>query len=87
MCGCWPASSCALCPVRTRCGLLGALLERESDVNVCAAAVDVLAEIGDATILPALARCAERFSGEPFLVFAVKVASTASDRPPNDQRG
>ncbi len=65
--------------------LLGALLERESDANVCAAAVDVVAEIGDATILPTLARCAERFSGEPFLVFAVKVASdriaTARRRP------
>jgi HEAT repeat protein len=68
-------------------GLLGALLERESDVNVCAAAVDVVAEIGDATILPALARCAERFSGEPFLVFAVKVASDRIGPPAEDQRG
>jgi HEAT repeat protein len=56
-------------------GLLGALLERETEVNVCAAAIEVVAEIGDATILPTLARCAARFSHEPFVVFAVKVAS------------
>jgi HEAT repeat protein len=56
-------------------GLLVALLERETDVNVCAAAIEVVSEIGDPTILPALARCAERFAREPFLVFAIKVAS------------
>ncbi|HEX4183721.1 MAG TPA: HEAT repeat domain-containing protein [Caulobacteraceae bacterium] len=55
--------------------LLTALLERESEVNVCAAAIEVLAETGDADALPALSRCAERFANEPFLVFSVKVAS------------
>ncbi len=68
-------------------GLLGALLEREADVNVCAAAVDVVAEIGDPTILPTLARCAERFSGEPFLVFAIKVASDRIGPPAEGERG
>jgi HEAT repeat protein len=68
-------------------GLLGVLLERETDVNVCAAAVDVVAEIGDATILPTLTRCAERFSGEPFLVFAIKIASDRIGPPAEGERG
>lgn len=54
---------------------LGALLEREVEINVCAAAVEVLAEVGDHTALPALARCAQRFSGAPFLIFAIKLAT------------
>jgi HEAT repeat protein len=54
---------------------LGGLIEREKDVNVCAAAVEVLAETGDSTILPTLARCAARFPDDPFLGFAVEVAS------------
>jgi HEAT repeat protein len=68
-------------------GLLGALLEREADVNVCAAAVEVVTEIGDATILPALASCAERCAHEPFLVFAIKVASDRIGPPAEDERG
>jgi HEAT repeat protein len=54
---------------------LCALLDGESQANVCAAAVEVLAEIGDAEALPALARCAARFPGDPFLGFAIKVAA------------
>lgn len=57
--------------------LLCALLETEAQPNVCAAAVDVLAEIGDAGAIDTLARCASRFPQEPFLAFAIK---TASDR-------
>ena len=56
--------------------LLCGLLERESAANVCAAAVDVLAETSDAAALPALARCAARFQETAFLVFAIKVATT-----------
>ena len=41
--------------------LLCALLDRDAEPNVCAAAVDVLAEVGGPEALPALARCAERF--------------------------
>ncbi|MDY6948325.1 MAG: HEAT repeat domain-containing protein, partial [Pseudomonadota bacterium] len=51
------------------------LLVREHDVNVCGAAIDVLAEIGEAPALPVLAQCAARFSATPFLVFAIKVAT------------
>ena len=48
---------------------------RETETNVCAAAVEVLAEIGGPEALPALARCAERFADDPFLAFAIKVAT------------
>jgi HEAT repeat protein len=54
--------------------LLCGLLEREQHSNVCAAAVDVLAEVGTPEALPALRACAERFAGTPFLPFAISVA-------------
>jgi HEAT repeat protein len=54
--------------------LLCELLEREQHSNVCAAAIDVLAEVGTREALPALRSCAERFAGTPFLPFAVSVA-------------
>ena len=40
----------------------------------CAAVVEVLAEIGGAEALPALAQCAERFDATPFLAFTIKIA-------------
>lgn len=55
--------------------LLIELLDSEADKNVAAAAVEVLAEIGRREALPVLARCAERFAGEPFLAFSIKVAT------------
>jgi HEAT repeat protein len=54
--------------------LLCELLEREQHSNVCAAAIDVLAEVGTREALPALRSCAERFAGTPFLPFAVSIA-------------
>jgi HEAT repeat protein len=54
--------------------LLCRLLDAEFDPNVCAAAVDVLAEIGTAEAVPALERCAARFGSQTFLPFAVQVA-------------
>jgi HEAT repeat protein len=53
---------------------LTALLESEAQPNVCAAAVEVLTEIGDTNALPALAQCADRFPNDPFLLFAIKTA-------------
>jgi HEAT repeat protein len=50
------------------------LLSRESEANVCAAAIDVLTEVGDAAALPALEQCEARFRDTPFLAFAIKVA-------------
>lgn len=55
--------------------LLVELLLSEEDPNVCAAAVEVLAEAGGRESLPALQACASRFSGTPFLAFAIQVAS------------
>ena len=54
--------------------LLCELLEREQHSNVCAAAIDVLAEVGTREALPALRACIERFAGTPFLPFAASVA-------------
>lgn len=51
------------------------LIEREQNANVCAAAVEVLAETGSSSSLPALARCGARFPDDPFLGFAVKAAT------------
>jgi HEAT repeat protein len=55
--------------------LLCDLLDVESQPNVCSAAIEVLAEIGSARALPALARCEERFRATPFLAFSIKVAT------------
>ena len=60
-------------PVASR--YLCTLLEREPLANVCGAAIEVLCEVGDETALPYLARCAERFASEPFLVFSIEIAS------------
>jgi HEAT repeat protein len=54
--------------------LLSDLIEHEHQPNVCAAAVDVLAELGTRDAVPALRSCAERFAGTPFLPFAISVA-------------
>lgn len=55
--------------------ILGELIERETNSNVCSAAIEVLSETGDIASLPILARCAARFPDDPFLTFAVKIAS------------
>lgn len=54
---------------------LCALLAREPEINVCAAAIEVLAEVGDRSALPTLAQCAQRFSQVPFLGFAITLAT------------
>ena len=54
--------------------LLCELIEREHHPNVCAAAIDVLTEVGTPDALPILERCAARFAATPFLPFAVSVA-------------
>jgi HEAT repeat protein len=52
--------------------LLAPLLEHEVQSNVCAAAVEVLAEVGEPSVLSALAACERRFKGNEFLAFAIK---------------
>jgi HEAT repeat protein len=54
--------------------ILCGLLEHEAHVNVCASAIDALAELGTVEALPVLRKCAERFAAEPFLPFAISVA-------------
>lgn len=51
------------------------LLIRETEINVCAAAVEVLAEVGNEAALPALQQCAQRFAQVPFLAFAIRLAT------------
>jgi HEAT repeat protein len=55
---------------RALCGLL----EGEQHPNVCAAAIDVLAEVGTRDALPVLKVCSERFAGMPFVPFAASIA-------------
>jgi hypothetical protein len=54
--------------------ILSGVLARENEMNVCAAAIDVLAEAGRPEALPALAACEARFKDTPFLAFAIEVA-------------
>ena len=63
----WPATCRRTDATRVLCELL----EHEPHPNVCAAAIDVLAEVGTRDAIPALKACAERFAGTPFLPFAV----------------
>jgi HEAT repeat protein len=55
---------------RLLCDLIGV----DPEPNVCASAVDVLAEVGGPEAAGALDACAGRFPNEPFLAFAIKVA-------------
>ncbi len=50
------------------------MLDRETHPNVCAAAVDVMADIGSRDAIPHLERCRGRFAQQPFLPFAISVA-------------
>src|ERR1700722_4700051 len=54
---------------RVLCGLL----EHEQHPNVCAAAIDVLAEVGTRDAIPFLQACAERFSDTPFVPYAASI--------------
>ena len=54
--------------------LLCDLIEHERHPNVCAAAIEVLAEVGTPQALPALEKCAARFAATPFLPFAISMA-------------
>jgi HEAT repeat protein len=62
-------------PAEEATRLLCAVLECEQELNVCAAAVDVLGDIGETTAIPSLVRCAARFGGDPFVAFAVQLAT------------
>lgn len=51
--------------------LLCGMLAGEQEPNVCAAAIEVLAEVGGPEALATLADCARRFGGTPFLIYAI----------------
>jgi HEAT repeat protein len=57
------------------------LIETDKEPNVCAAAIEVLSEIGDAAALPPLARCQARFPDDPFIAFAVRATLDRLDSP------
>jgi HEAT repeat protein len=72
--------------------LLCDLLAREHNLNVCAAAIEVLTEVGSPAALPTLAQCETRFRETPFLLFAITIAGEriasqksypAGNQPPN----
>jgi len=52
------------------------IIDSDSHVNVCGAAVDVAAELGTEDLLAPLAALRARFADDEFLGFAVDVAST-----------
>lgn len=54
--------------------LIRGLLTRESNPNVCTAAVEILAEAGTVEAVPTLRQLAERFQSQPMLSFAVRIA-------------
>ena len=62
-------------PAEQAMPVLAGLLARDPHPNVCAAAVEVVAEVGTPDILPALEACAARFPDEPFLTFATRAAA------------
>ena len=61
-------------PGEVAASLCCGLLDSEPEPNVCAAAVEVLAEVGESSALPVLERCAERFGDTPFLTFSIQMA-------------
>jgi HEAT repeat protein len=50
------------------------VLAQEAHPNVCAAAIEVLTEVGTAAAIPALEACAARFAASPFVPFAASIA-------------
>jgi hypothetical protein len=55
---------------------LADILARDEDQNVCAAALDVLAETGTADVLDAVTALPARFPASAFLRFACAAAAT-----------
>ncbi|MEK8033892.1 HEAT repeat domain-containing protein [Ideonella sp. DXS29W] len=56
------------------CTWLVQVLRAESQINVVAAAIEVLTEVGGSAERPALLEVRSRFEDDPFLVFAVDLA-------------
>jgi len=50
------------------------VLENDKNINVCATALNLLAEVGTKEALPAIKKVKERFSDEPYIQFAADLA-------------
>jgi len=74
-------------PAEISTPMLNARLGHEPEPNVCAAAVDVLAEQGDSESLAALDACGARFAGSAFLSFAIRVARQRIGAKASEPRG
>jgi HEAT repeat protein len=61
-------------PAAQASSLLRQVLAHDSEANVCAAAMEVLAETGGPGLLPLLVQCGARFPDDPFLAFAIRAA-------------
>lgn len=53
---------------------LAEVVRRETHINVCAAAVDALAEVGGLEVIDDLQALRDRFAGDAFMVFAIDTA-------------
>lgn len=67
--------------------ILAELLARENEPNVCAAAIDVLAEAGGCDALAALTACEAKFKDTPFLAFAIQIAKDRIQKQSANQHG
>jgi len=50
------------------------VIEKDENVNVCATALDLLAEVGTEEAIPAIKKVRERFKNEPYIQFASDIA-------------
>jgi HEAT repeat protein len=50
------------------------VIEKDENVNVCATALDLLAEVGTEEAIPAIKKVKERFKNEPYIQFASDIA-------------
>ena len=69
----WPP--CDACP------RLEVLLTQDEDINVCGVALDISRASGDASLLPAICLCRQRFAGHSFVEFAVDFAIAGLGAP------
>jgi HEAT repeat protein len=53
--------------------LMCRVLDHDAEANVCAAAVEVLAEVAGPEALPSLQACSLKFGATPFLSFAIQM--------------
>lgn len=73
-------------PAYNACPRLEFLLTQEEHINVCGVALDIAMATGDASLLPALNACRQRFAGQFFLEFAIDAVTAKFARlsPPAD---